>query len=86
MKRFELVGERRYGVARYQVALADGGVPGLKHLATANLNCAAHANSASMSSCANVPSLGENAAAQIILQSTQRATLPTPPARVIRGD
>jgi hypothetical protein len=32
------------------------------------------------------PSLGENAAAQIILQSTQRATLPTPPARAIRGD
>jgi hypothetical protein len=62
----------------------NGGVPGLKHLATANLNCATH--SASMSNCPNLPSAGENAATQIILQSTQRATLPTAPPRVIRGD
>jgi FecR-like protein len=60
----------------------NGGVPGLKHLATADLNCATHSTSA----CPNQPSLGENAAAQIILQSTQRATLPTAPPRVIRGD
>jgi FecR protein len=64
----------------------NGGVPGLKHLATANLNCATHANAAAMSTCPNVPSPGENAATQIILQSTQRATLPTTPPRVIRGD
>jgi hypothetical protein len=57
----------------------NGGVPGLKRLATANLNCATH------SACPDVPSVGANDAAQIILQSTQRATLPTPP-RPIRGD
>jgi hypothetical protein len=59
----------------------DGGVRGLKRLATANLNCATH----STSPCPQVPSVGENAAAQIILQSTQRATLPMPP-RPTRGD
>jgi FecR protein len=57
----------------------NGGVPGLKSLATANLSCTNH------STCPDVPSVGENAATQIILQSTQRATLPTPP-RPIRGD
>jgi FecR protein len=51
----------------------DGGVTGLKRLTTAKLNCAMH------SACPEVPSAGENAAAQIILQSTQRATLPNPP-------
>ena len=59
----------------------DGGVRGLKRLATANLNCATH----STSPCPQVPSAGESAAAQIILQSTQRATLPMPP-RPTRGD
>jgi hypothetical protein len=59
----------------------NGGVPGLKGLATAKLTCATH----SMSACPELPSVGETAAAQIIMQSTQRATLPTPP-RVIRGD
>jgi hypothetical protein len=59
----------------------NGGVPGLRHLATANSNCANHP----MSACPELPSVGENAASQIIVQSTQRATLPTPP-RVIRGD
>ncbi len=57
----------------------NGGVAGLKHVATANLNCATH------SACRRLPSIGANDAAQIILQSTQRATLPTPP-RPTRGD
>jgi hypothetical protein len=59
----------------------NGGVAGLKSIATAKLNCA----TSSISACPELPSAGENAAAQIIIQSTQRATLPTPP-RVIRGD
>ena len=59
----------------------NGGVPGLHGLATANLTCAGH----SISACPEVPSAGENAATQIIVQSTQRATLPTPP-RIIRGN
>jgi hypothetical protein len=59
----------------------NGGVPGLKGLATAKLTCATH----SMSACPELPSAGETDAAQIIMQSTQRATLPTPP-RAIRGD
>jgi hypothetical protein len=59
----------------------DGGVKGLKHIATARLNCATYATSA----CPEPLSAGENDAAQIIMQSTQRATLPTPP-RVIRGN
>jgi len=32
-----------------------------------------------MSACPELPSVGETDAAQIIMQSTQRATLPTPP-------
>jgi len=59
----------------------NGGVAGLNRIATAGLSCATH----SMSACPELPPAGENAAAQIIMQSTQRATLPTPP-RVIRGD
>jgi hypothetical protein len=57
----------------------NGGIPGLKSIATAKLTCA------TQSTCPELPSAGETAAAQIIMQSTQRATLPTPP-RVIRGD
>ncbi|MFZ0238240.1 MAG: FecR domain-containing protein [Xanthobacteraceae bacterium] len=61
----------------------DGGVRGLKRIDTARLSCATHARSA----CPELtwPSAAENDAAQIIMQSTQRATVPTPP-RVIRGD
>jgi hypothetical protein len=59
----------------------NGGVAGLKSLTSAKLNCGSH----SASGCPELPSAGENDAAQIIVQSTQRATLPTPP-RVIRGD
>jgi hypothetical protein len=57
----------------------NGGVLGLKSIATAKLTCA------TQSTCPELPPAGETAAAQIIMQSTQRATLPTPP-RVIRGD
>jgi hypothetical protein len=53
----------------------DGGVKGLKRIDTARLNCATYSTSA----CSQLPSAGENAAAQIITHSTQRATLPTPP-------
>jgi hypothetical protein len=62
----------------------DGGVRGLKRIDTARLNCATHATSA----CPELtwPSAAENDAAQIIVQSTQRATLPTPPPRIIRGN
>ena len=56
----------------------DGGVKGLKRIDTATLNCATHSTSA----CPGLPSAGENAAAQTIMQSTQRATLPTPPSRL----
>jgi len=58
-------------------------VRGLKRIDTARLSCATHARSA----CPELtwPSAAENDAAQIIMQSTQRATVPTPP-RVIRGD
>src|SRR5262249_5825104 len=59
----------------------DGGGKSLKHIATAKLNHATTATAA----CPQPLSAGENAAAQIIMQSTQRATLPTPP-RVIRGN
>ena len=61
----------------------DGGVRGLKRIDTARLNCATH----STSPCPDLtwPSAGENDAAQIITQSTQRATLPTPP-HIIRGN
>jgi hypothetical protein len=61
----------------------NGGVPGLKAIATVRLSGGSHSNSA----CPEPPwpSAAENDAAQIIVQSTQRATLPTPP-RVIRGD
>jgi hypothetical protein len=59
----------------------NGGVRGLNRIATARLNCATYSTSA----CPELPSAGETAAAQIIMQSTQRATLPTPP-RAIRGD
>ena len=57
----------------------DGGVKGLKRIDTAGLNCATHATSA----CPQTPGLsaGANDAAQIIMQSTQRATLPTPPTQ-----
>ena len=55
----------------------DGGVPGLKRIATTRLSCATHSTSACPG--APWPSAGENDAAQIIVQSTQRATLPTPP-------
>jgi len=57
-----------------------GGVPGLKGIATANLTCATR----STATCPELPSAGENAAAQIIMQSTQRATLPTPPPSRLR--
>ena len=55
----------------------DGGVKGLKRIDTAGLNCATHATSA----CPQTPGLSAvaNDAAQIIMQSTQRATLPMPP-------
>ena len=57
----------------------DGGVPGLKHLDTANFACGIY----STTPCPKPPWLptntGENDALQIIIQSTQRATLPTPP-------
>ena len=55
----------------------DGGVKGLKRIDTAGLNCATHATSA----CPQTPGLsaGANDAAQIIMQSTQRATPPMPP-------
>jgi hypothetical protein len=48
----------------------DGGVRGLKRIDTARLNCATHATSP----CPDLtwPSAGENDAAQIITQSTQR--------------
>ena len=61
----------------------DGGVRGLKRIDTARLNCATHTTSA----CPDLtwPSAAENDAAQIITQSTQRATLPTPP-HIIRGN
>jgi FecR protein len=59
----------------------NGGVAGLKRLATVKLSCATHSTSA----CPELPPAGENDATQIIMQSTQRATLPTPP-RVIRSD
>ena len=61
----------------------DGGVPGLKRIATTRLSCATHSTSACPG--APWPSAAENDAAQIIMQSTQRATLPTP-AHVIRGN
>ncbi len=61
----------------------NGGVPGLNRLATVKLSCGAHSTAACPE--APGPSTVENDAAQIIVQSTQRATLPTPP-RVIRGD
>src|SRR5215472_17981775 len=59
----------------------DGGVKGLKRIDTAGLNCATHA----ASTCPQTPGLsaGESDAAQIIMQSTQRATPPTqPPSRL----
>jgi hypothetical protein len=61
----------------------DGGVRGLKRIDTARLSCGTHSTSA----CPGAPwsSAAENDAAQIIMQSTQRATLPTPP-HVIRGN
>jgi hypothetical protein len=61
----------------------DGGVRGLKRIDTARLNCATHATSP----CPELtwPSAAENDATQIITQSTQRATLPTPP-HIIRGN
>jgi hypothetical protein len=62
----------------------DGGVRGLKRIDTARLNCATHATT----TCPELtwPSAAEKDAAQIITQSTQRATLPTPPTRIIRGN
>src|SRR5262249_16205239 len=51
----------------------DGGVKGLKRIYTPRLTCPPP------SACPEVPSAGETAAPQIIMQSTQRATLPTPP-------
>src|SRR6516164_1818311 len=55
----------------------DGGVKGLKRIDTAGLNCATHATS----TCPQTPGLSAvaNDAAQIIMQSTQRATPPMPP-------
>ena len=55
----------------------NGGVPGLRAIATARLSCGSHSTSA----CPEPPwpSAAANDAAQIIVQSTQRATLPTPP-------
>jgi hypothetical protein len=55
----------------------NGGVWGLNRIATARLSCATHSTSACPG--APWPSAGENDAAQIIVQSTQRATLPPPP-------
>ncbi len=65
----------------------NGGVPGLKGLATTKLACGTY----SLAPCPGSPwqsnNAGANDAAQIITQSTQQATLPTPPPpRVIRGD
>jgi hypothetical protein len=61
----------------------NGGVPGLKHLDTANFACGTY----STTPCPELPWLptngGENNALQIIIESTQRATLPTPPPPVI---
>lgn len=55
----------------------NGGVPGLKRLATAN-SCGRHA--APCPGASWQPSdMGETEASQIILQSTQRATQPIPP-------
>ncbi len=57
----------------------DGGVPGLKGLATAGFTCGTYGTPA----CPQTPWLpnntGENDALQIIIQSTQLATQPTPP-------
>jgi hypothetical protein len=58
----------------------DGGVKGLKRIATARLSCATHATS----TCPELPPAAENDAAQIIMQSTQRATLPTLPQSRLR--
>jgi hypothetical protein len=60
----------------------DGGVKGLKRITTARLSCATHATSACPEP--SWSSAGENNAAQIIMQSTQRATLPTPPQSRLR--
>ena len=59
----------------------NGGVQGLNKITTARLSCGTHSTSA----CPEQPWAGENDATQLIIQSTQRATLPTPP-RTIRGD
>jgi hypothetical protein len=64
----------------------DGGVPGLKHLDTANFACGTY----STPPCPEPPWLptntGENDALQIIIQSTQRATQPTPPPPPVLTD
>jgi hypothetical protein len=65
----------------------NGGVPGLKGLATTKLACGTY----SLAPCPGSPwqsnNTGATDAAQIITQSTQQATLPTPPPpRVIRGN
>jgi hypothetical protein len=60
----------------------DGGVPGLKQLDTANFACGTY----STTPCPKPPWLptntGENDALQIIIQSTQRGTQPTPQPQI----
>jgi hypothetical protein len=57
----------------------NGGVPGLNSLATAGFACGTY----STPPCPQPPwlptNIGENDALQIIIESTQRATQPTPP-------
>ena len=72
--------ETRRNIAKLSSKFAqNGGVPGLKSLATARLSC----GTASLAPCPGSPWLsnnaGDSAAARIISQSTQRATLPPPP-------
>jgi FecR protein len=58
----------------------NGGVPGLRSLATANLTCGRHATAPCPGTSWLPSNSGENEASQIIIQSTQRATQPiTPP-------
>ena len=63
----------------------NGGVPGLKSLATANLTCGRHATAPCPGASWQPSYSGENEASQIIMQSTQRATqpiMPPPPPRI----
>lgn len=64
----------------------NGGVPGLKGLATSKLACGTDSSTPCPGSSWQSNNAGASDAAQIIMQSTQQATLPTPPPRVIRGN